>query len=286
MSELPLHNIPLEWVRAFEAAGRTGSFTAAARESGLTQAAISQRITNLEKLVGSRLFVRQARGVALTVDGEAWLPYVSGSLQALRQSCEDLFGVQRTKIVISASASAIELWFARRLHDLSPDVCPEITFSTMVLQSEGEQQDATIKVRYGTGDWSGHYGAPLFREALCPVAFPEILKASDGWHRLPRIAVAGPRAGWQEWVQHTGDPATPVPRIRFDSFAAALTAARTGAGVLLASLPLCARDLDTGALVRVSEQVLEPAETYWMIARKDSISRRQWDALAEHFCAR
>ena len=107
MSELSPHTLPLEWVRAFEAAGRTGSFTAAARETGLTQAAISQRIANPEKLVGSRLFVRQARGVALTVDGEAWLPYVSTSLQALRQSCEDLFGVRRSRIVISASASAI-----------------------------------------------------------------------------------------------------------------------------------------------------------------------------------
>ncbi len=284
MSELPLHNLPLEWVRAFEAAGRTGSFTAAARETGLTQAAISQRITNLEKLVGSRLFVRQARGVALTVDGEAWLPYVSGSLQALRQSCEDLFGVQRTKIVISASASAIELWFALRLHDVPPDVCPQITFSTMVLQSEGEQQDATIKVRYGAGDWAEHYSAPLFREALSPVASPGLLQAGDGWHDLPRIAVAGPRAGWQEWVRHAGGPATPVPRLRFDSFSAALAAAVSGAGVLLASLPLCARELDAGSLVRVSERVLEPAETYWMIAGRESLSKRQWDALAGHFC--
>ncbi len=285
MSELPLQNLPLEWIRAFEAAGRTGSFTAAARETGLTQAAISQRITNLEKLVGSRLFVRQARGVALTVDGEAWLPYVSGSLLALRQSCEDLFGVQRSKIVISASASAIELWFAQRLHDLSPDLCPQITFSTMVLQSEGEQQDATIKVRYGAGDWPEHYGAPLFREALCPVVSPGLLEAGGDWRGLPRIAVAGPRAGWQEWVQHSGDPSTPVPRLRFDSFAAALAAAGSGAGVLLASLPLCVRELEAGTLVRVSDDVLEPAETYWMIARRDGISKRQWDALAEHFCA-
>ena len=102
---------------------------------------------------------------------------------------------------------------------------------------------------------------------------------------LPRITVAGPRAGWQERVRHSGDPATPVPRLRFDSFAAALTAARARAGVLLASLPLCAREFEEGTLVRVTDDVLEPAETYWMIARRDSISRRQWDALAERFCA-
>ena len=60
MAHSPLHNIPLEWIRAFEASGRTGSFTSAAKETGLTQAAISQRISNLEEKIGTRLFLRKA----------------------------------------------------------------------------------------------------------------------------------------------------------------------------------------------------------------------------------
>ena len=51
-----IDKLPLEWVRVFEAAGRTGSFTAAAQEIGLTQAAVSQRIQNLEQRLGARLF--------------------------------------------------------------------------------------------------------------------------------------------------------------------------------------------------------------------------------------
>jgi LysR family transcriptional regulator, glycine cleavage system transcriptional activator len=59
MNEKPMDKLPLEWVRVFEAAGRTGSFTAAAAEVGLTQAAVSQRIQNLEQRIGARLFTRQ-----------------------------------------------------------------------------------------------------------------------------------------------------------------------------------------------------------------------------------
>ena len=60
---------PLEWIRAFEAAARCGSFTAAAAESGLTQSAISQRIGHLEKQLGVALFYRRARTIELTVEG-------------------------------------------------------------------------------------------------------------------------------------------------------------------------------------------------------------------------
>ncbi|HCE71900.1 MAG TPA: LysR family transcriptional regulator, partial [Ruegeria sp.] len=67
---------PLDWLRVFEAAGRLGGFSAAAREFGLTQAAVSQRIGNLEAWLGRALFVRGPRGVTLTVEGESYLPLV------------------------------------------------------------------------------------------------------------------------------------------------------------------------------------------------------------------
>jgi LysR family transcriptional regulator, glycine cleavage system transcriptional activator len=65
---------PLKWIRVFEAAARLGNFTAAAKELGLTQAAVSQRIRNLELRLGAQLFNRRARGVILSLQGEAWLP--------------------------------------------------------------------------------------------------------------------------------------------------------------------------------------------------------------------
>lgn len=284
MPERPFNTLPLEWIRAFEAAGRTGSFTAAARETGLTQAAISQRIGNLEKQIGARLFSRQARGVTLTVDGEAWMPYASNALNTLRQSAEELFGVQDKKIVISASASVIQRWLAPRLAGLNSDDRFQIAFTTMVLRSDFLQHDATVEVRYGNGSWPGKYRARLFAEALSPVCAPDICVPGGNWQSLPKIAVSGPRVGWQDWSKETADPATPIPKIRFDSFASALAAARSGIGVLLGSLPLITEDLENCNLTRLSDHALFPEESYWMTASKNGITQRQWDRLAALFC--
>lgn len=283
MSNFSLNNVPLDWVRAFEIAGRTGSFTAAAQESNVTQASISQRISNLERRIGSRLFVRNARGVTLSVQGEAWLPYVSSALRSLDESYEELFGVQREKITISASASVNEIWLAPRLKTWQSRHSSQIILSTMVLQGEDSSLDTTIRIEYGLGDRKNHHRVPLFFEQLSPVASPQLLARDTSWTHLPRLAISGPRLGWKDWSRLSGDPITPVPKIRFDSFAAALSAAVSGAGVLLASLPLCSTLLEEGRLVRVSKQVLEPQETYWMLANKDGLAKSQWSNVVDIF---
>ncbi|ANG65176.1 LysR family transcriptional regulator [Marinobacterium aestuarii] len=281
MPKRSLENLPLEWVRAFEAAGRNGSFSAAAQETGLTQSAISQRIGNLEHRLGTQLFLRGARGVVLTVDGEAWLPYVSSALRTLQQSSEELFGVKRNQLSISASASIIELWIGQRLQTLLAADQTHYSFKTMVLSTDSALQEDVLRIRYGTGDWPYHFKAPLFQEVISPVAAPSLLQDDGHWQTLPRIALSGPRAGWQEWVQQTGDPATPVPRLRYDSMSAALAAARAGLGVVLASLPLCADDLASKNLVRLSSHELISAQTYWLLAPEGAITARQWRALTQ-----
>ncbi len=283
MTDLSLSNVPLDWVRAFEIAGRTGSFTAAAKESNVTQASISQRISNLEQRIGARLFVRNARGVTLSVQGEAWLPYVSGAFRSLDESYEELFGIQREKITISASASVNELWLSPRLPNWQSKHRSQIMLSTMVLQAKDNLLDTTIQVQYGGSERKNYHNVPLFSEQLSPIVSPELLAGHTSWLELPRLALSGPRFGWHEWSRYTGDPITPVPKIRFDSFSAALSAAVSGAGVLLASLPLCSALLEQGKLVRVSEHLLEPQETYWMIANKDRMNKSQWSNVVEIF---
>mgnify|MGYP000010364513 FL=1 len=286
MAKMSLNNIPLDWVRAFEMAGRTGSFTAAAQRINVTQASISQRISSLEQRIGSQLFIRNARGVSLSVEGEAWLPYVSAAFRSLEESYEDIFGIQREKITISASASVNELWLSPRLRDWQNKNSQQITLSTIVLQAESSVLDTTIHLQYGTGESENSHKSPLFSEQISPVASPDLLKGTASWLNLPRLAVSGPRLGWHEWSRLSGDPITPVPKLRFDSFSAALSAAVSGAGVMLASLPLCSPLLDQGKLVRVSEHLLDPQETYWMLAKKDRLSKSQWKNLVEVFTVR
>ena len=284
MADLTLNNIPLEWIRAFEAAGRAGSFTAAAQELNVTQAAIIQRITNLESRLGRPLFIRGARGISLSVDGETWLPYVTTAFGDLSESYEGIFGVQRDKLSISASTSVIEHWLTPRLGNWPTEKRPQIVFSTRVLSTDHQQHDANIRIEYGTGDWLSHHKAPLFQEQISPVAAPKLLSGCADWRTLPRIALSGPRATWQDWTRFTGDPATPVPKLWYDGFAGALFAAIQGEGVLLASLPLCAAHLSQGSLHRLSDKVLETPQTYWMLGHKEDLTKSFWTRACSCFC--
>ena len=284
MATSALAKLPLEWIRAFEAAARTGSFTLAARETGLTQASISQRIGQLEARLGTQLFLRGARGVSLTVAGETWLPYVSAALQALQQSTEEVFGSRQRRITLTAGNTLIENWLMPRLAAAAPLPAFEFVFSTAVLAAGMGLQASDGDVRYGTGTWAERRAARLFEERMAPVVAPDLLAAGGRWQELPKIAVSGPRPGWQEWARQTGDPATPVPHLRLDSQGHGLAAAREGLGVLLASLPLCRADLSTGRLVRLGEDELHPASSWWLTSPVSALSARQWSALCEVFC--
>ena len=282
MSERHTKNLPLEWIRVFEAAGRTGSFTRAAEEAGLTQAAVSQRIRNLESRIGSDLFYRQARGVTLTVDGEAWLPYVTNALQSLDKSADELFGKPLENLVIAASTSITQLWLVPHLAHLSNASRFQISISTMNTEADFSRTNAMIEIRYGNGHWPDRLCASLYTDILAPLAAPKLLSTGGSWQELPRIAVSGPRPGWQEWTARTGDLAAPIPRFRFDNFVSAYSAAMNGSGVLLGSLPLCSQALQDQALVRLTDNTLELETGPWLTAKKD-LPWRHWNSLVECF---
>ncbi|MCD9150112.1 LysR family transcriptional regulator [Pseudophaeobacter flagellatus] len=272
---------PLEWIRAFEAAARCGSFTAAAAEAGLTQSAISQRISQLEKELGTTLFYRRARAIELTVEGETWLPHVRTALRNLRDSSEALFGSGRGQMTISASQSIIDLWLRPRLQGLGRIAKGQLTIQSMVIGAHEAALDDIIRIRYGTGDWPHDHKLQLFDEQIAPLASPDLAKSVGHWTDWPRIACSGPRPGWNTWATRFGISTTPVPQLRFDTFLSALGAARAGLGVVLASLPLCDEDIRAGRLVRLSDEALQHHESYWAIAGPDAIARTQWNELAK-----
>lgn len=275
MPEKTLESIPLDWVRAFEAAGRLGSFTSAARETGLTQAAISQRIANLEARLGAKLFHRQARGVTLTIEAEAWLPHASEALTLLHQSAQDIFSTRPRSLTICASSTVTQGWLMPRLPRLEGRTRLHLSFVTLMVEADQEPERGRVTVRYGAGDWPGQRAARLFSEELAPLVARGL---KSNWSALPRIAVTGPRVGWSEW------DSTTTTEMRVDSMSAALAAAEAGAGVVLASLPLSRRLLAEERLQRVGTRSLKPASSYWLTARAQDISQRRWEALVAAFC--
>ena len=271
---------PLEWIRAFEAAARCGSFTAAGADTGLTQSAISQRIGQLESHLGATLFHRRARSIELTVEGEAWLPHVRMALNSLRESSDAIFGASRGRLTISASQSITDLWLLPRLSKLQALTNAQISLQTMVVGAHSAPQDDIVRIRYGTGEWPHEYRMKLYSEEIIPVAAPALTKLSGHWTEWPRITCSGPRPGWHDWAARFGIPTTPVPRLRFDTFLSAQGAARSGMGVFLASLPLCENSLADGSLVRLEKETLQHHESYWLLAGHEAMTKPQWQALS------
>lgn len=265
MARSPQTLPPLEWIRVFEASARLGSFTAAANELGLTQAAVSQRIKNLELHLGAQLFSRQARGVILSTQGEAWFPHVQAALAELLHSAANLFEQPRRKISIAASSSVIELWIVPRLGNVArrlPHV--QLSFETIQNLPDYERLEVDFEIRFGTGNWAGREAVRLFAEELTPLASPSLLDDDPNWQDRPRIATLGPRVGWRDWSNAMGEPPGSTPLLRFDTFVQSLRAAEAGAGVLLGSLALCADVITSGRLKRLTDRTLRMEAGYWI----------------------
>lgn len=272
---------PLEWIRVFETAARHLNFSAAAAELGLTQAAVSQRIRNLELRIGAQLFNRHPRGVTLTVQGEAWLPHVQLALSQLGRSTANLFAAPRRKVTLAASSSVIGLWIVPRLIRIAARLPQlQIACETIHTLTDYDRIEADFEIRFGAGTWPGRGARLIYRDELTPLAAPG-LAAGGNWRALPLIATSGPRLGWRDWFDARGEPPEPAPKIRFDTFVQSLQAALAGAGVILGSLPLCAAEIAAGRLIRLSPASLKMETGYWATWDSEATPFRERDILLD-----
>lgn len=258
---------PLDWLRVFEAAGRLGGFSAAAREFGISQAAVSQRMGNLEAWLGRSLFVREARGVSLTTDGESYLPLVQDSLTALERNTEDLFGTAPKELRLAALSSHIDTLILPRVRGFwmqHPSV--RLVTESVAKRSEFDEERTWLQLRYGRGAWPGRKARLIKQEILVPMAAPGVQD-----QKLPRIEVRGERPGWQDWSRETGGTVPGGAILSVDSMAHGLRAAREGLGVVLGSLPLAQTDLIAGLLVQSSGLPLTTRDGYWLTWPEDRL---------------
>jgi LysR family transcriptional regulator, glycine cleavage system transcriptional activator len=275
---------PLDWLRVFEAAGRRGGFTAASYEFGLTQAAVSQRIRNLESWLGCALFLRSARGVSLTVEGESYLPLVSQALESLERSTEDLFGKAPRELRIAALSTHMNALVLPRVSGFLT-AHPEVRLVTESVSHRAgfEEVETDLQLRYGRGNWPGREAVLIQREQLEPMVAPALRDRS--WQDLAAIEVRGERPGWHDWARETGGALPAAARLSFDSMEHGLTAARQGLGVVLGSVPRAQEDMRIGALARLGGGVMEVADGYWLSWSEDRLRSKKQRRLVEAFAA-
>lgn len=263
---------PLPWLRAFEAAARHLSFTQAATELGLTQAAISKQIKLLEEHLRQPLFIRKTRRVELTKDGEAYLPKLRDAFERLEAGTREVFGPRRgDTLTIRANNSFALNWLTPRLtefFDLHPDVPLRILNS--VWSDNLDRSRIDLDIQYGTGQWPGFQADQLTADTLTPVCdaetaalltHPEQLQD----HRL--FHVLGYEEGWAHWLTAAGVPGlTGRFETQVDSSLMAFDLASRGAGVALGRKSLLENQLTAHHLVQPFEIETEAKESFYLLS--------------------
>jgi LysR family glycine cleavage system transcriptional activator len=280
---------PLGALRAFEAAAKHLSFTRAAAELCVTQAAISHQIRQLEDWLGVRLFERRGHALTLTAKGQAYLPELADALDRISAATVRLMEPDARPLRMTVLPSFASRWLVPRLaafRTLHPDVDVRLESSADIWTFATERFD--LGIRSGLGKWTGLKADLIARETLSPVCSPMLL---NGEHpiRVPadlrraHLLYDTPREAWRQWFDAAGAGQSETGMgASFNDAGLALQAAVDGQGVALGRLMLAADDLRHGRLVQPFDIVLPNDYSYWLVYppaalhRPDVAAFRTW----------
>jgi LysR family glycine cleavage system transcriptional activator len=283
----PLAGIPLASIRVFEAAARLRSFTRAAEELGMTQAAVSWQIKALEGRLGQSLFRRLPREVQPTEGGERLSRAATEAMTLLRRAVSDLTEADEHILSITTLATLAAQWMAPRLGGFqiaNPGLAVRLDTNPALLDLSREGFD--VGIRSGHGDWPGMESQLLMPSTFTPLCSPtmaERLKLTR-----PADLLEAPRIGmekeWAAWFAAAGvDGGTqPATRLTADYQVLEVAAALGDQGVALASPILFAREIAAGLLVRPFRQTVSFHSGYYLVwpegrRRSPKIARfRDW----------
>ena len=272
---------PLNALRAFEAAARHLSFTRAAEELHVTQAAVSHQIKGLEEWLGMPLFRRLNRALMLTEAGQTYLPAVRDALDTLAQATDRLFRRDSAgALTISTMPSFAAKWLVMRLGRFQarhPEL--EVRLHATPQLADFAQQDVDVAIRFGSGRWPGLRSERLMTEDIFPVCSPALLRGGLPLARpedLRRHTLLHDdyMITWAIWAEAAGLTGIDLHRgPRFNDSALILQAAMEGAGVALARGVLVADDVAAGRLVRLFDIHLPGDYAYYVAAPPPYFSR-------------
>ncbi|RUX24494.1 transcriptional regulator GcvA [Mesorhizobium sp. M2A.F.Ca.ET.042.01.1.1] len=286
-------------LRTFEAAARHLNFTRAADELGLTPAAVSHQIKEIEDQLDLVLFTRTSRTIRLTEAGsllhDASIDALDLLSRAVSRARKMTRGTALLKVTLDAQFAT--KWLMRRVDDFrrqKPGI--ELRFDITYDVRDFERDDVDIGIRFGTGKYPGLRAHRLFENIIIPVCSPALLASGPPLkeprdlfnHTLAHIewsrqGVTWPN--WSMWMQAAGvDDFDDSRTLVFGSSTDATQAALDGNAVALADFAMVANDLSQGRLVRPFELGIKvaPEFAYFLVypeAAKDDarvIAFREW----------
>lgn len=276
---------PLTALLAFERAATRLSFRSAARDLALSPSAISHQIRGLEQQFGTKLFVRGARSVRLTADGERYLSKVSAALATLQAASHDMLR-QRRETSGELWISSLPFFTSAVLLPALPEFKQRHPQMTLRIEATHQYADFTgsrvdVAIRYGREHAAGLKVEPLLQVRGQPVCAPTRLKAGlrrpEDLSREVLIHVTTQPGAWPAWLKEAGLPHL-VPRghLWLDSVPAMLEAAEHGLGVALGMTPLIRTRPGFGKrLVVPFSFETAPGETIYLISRTEQARDRR-----------
>jgi len=280
---------PLNALRAFEASARQLSFTRAAEELFVTQAAISHQIKSLEEHLGIKLFMRKNRALLLTEEGQSYFLDIKDVFNQLNDATERLLARgAKGAITVSLQPSFAIQWLVPRLNAfniLHPDVDVRIK---AVDQPDGSlTEDVDVAIYYGRGRWPDVRADQLHTEYLTPVCSPLLLQGKKTLNTIHDLANHTllhdtSRRDWKRWFKEAGVKGVNVNHGPiFSHTAMVVQAAVHGQGVALANSILAKPEIDAGRLVVPFNHSLVSKNAYYIVCRENQADVGKIEAFRE-----
>jgi DNA-binding transcriptional LysR family regulator len=277
---------PLNALRAFEAAARHLSFTRAAEELHVTQAAVSHQVKALEERVGVKLFRRLTRGLLLTEEGHALLPDLREAFDRLAQAV-DMIGRQggQGTLTISLLTTFALGWLVPRLQRFQqahPSIDVRLTTTARLVDFAVE--DVDVAVRYGAGGWPGLRCDKIFDDVvtpLCNARFKERLRKPEDILNVPLLHEQYEH-DWRTWFRAAGISVGQLKKGPiFDSTRVAMEAAIAGVGVACGAPFLFTAEIASGQLHQPFDLVVPNGKGYWLVSPEATAERPKIKALRD-----
>ncbi|HYE52025.1 MAG TPA: LysR substrate-binding domain-containing protein [Azospirillaceae bacterium] len=279
---------PFPSLRLFEAAGRHQSFRRAAEELNVTPSAVSHGVQSLEAWLGTPLFERTGRRIALTQAGRSYLGFVREAMLLLEHGTATVADRgARGHVVVSAAPTFGRVWLLPRLPAfLAAHPGLQVTVDGSRANREIPFEDVDFGIRLGKGPWPGLHHDLLARERLFPAVAPA-LAGRVRWEAgtldlggLRPILLNNPAEDWAAWQGATGTAlAGAGTPFRVDTMDWAMEAAAAGIGTAIARLPLAAPALEAGRLVPVpGAPETTAAAGYWLVGARSQLRRPEIQA--------
>ncbi|TPJ12954.1 LysR family transcriptional regulator [Mesorhizobium sp. B2-7-3] len=269
--------LPLTALRSFEAAGRHLSFSNAAEELFVSQAAISRQIRELETFLRQPLFERHHRRVELTDAGRRLLAQLVRSFDDIDKLLSELVAVPAQAVVrVSVEPSIASVWLVPRLNrfrQLRPDIDVSLEVDPRLIEFRSDQPELALRFSSNATSWPRSEAERLASTVDSPVLSPALLSSGPALEKpadLARFTLLHEenRQGWTRWFEAAGVPANAMPTRGPMLADASLSkqAALLGHGVALGDLLQIGEELETGALVKPFD-IDVASGAYWLVAR-------------------